>query len=268
MGNSKVRGKDEGEAVSDGRRRHFFILDNAFIDDCGEEIGVYGIAVYALLARHADGNGLAFPGLKRISEKLKISRSTVLRTLKVLEDAGMVKIERGEKNGTVNRYILNDVEDWKKVSQPVGEGCLTDTPPVSVGNPPGVSQTPPGVSHRHPKEDPVEGQPSEGLIEDNRDHLAPAKEIAELIHIFTKAGYKIAFGNTTERAAANRIILAHGMDAARVAAETAVKANKMPYAPKITRPSLLELKWQELRDWYVRANAELRRKAPTVAIIS
>ena len=264
MGNSKARGKDEGETVQDGRRRHFFILDNAFIDQCGEAIGVYGIAVYALLARHADGNGLAFPGLKRIGEKLKISRSTVLRTLKTLEDAGMLKIERGEKSGTVNKYVLNDTADWKLAT----EGYQTDTPPVSVGNPPGVSQTPPPVSHRHPKEDPVEGQPNEGIMIDAREHLASSKEIADIIDVFVKGGYKIAFGNTTEREAANRIILTRGFVAAKIAAETAVQANKVPYAPKITKPSLLEDKWQELRDWYMRAQAEHKRKAPSVAIIS
>ena len=260
MGNSKDTAKDDGKAILvDARRRHFFRMDDEVVDEMGERIGATGIAIYAVLCRHSDGDGKAFPGHARIAKRIGVTRQSVVKFMKILGDCGMLETRR---TGRQNRYILTDKSTWTLSNKHTSE--VNDVDISCQKNNPSV------VNDVDTKGNTEKGNTDEGLIDDVLESPTSAspKEIADIINVFTSAGYKVAFGNTTERDAANRIILTRGFIAAKIAAETAVQANKVPYAPKITKPSLLEDKWQELRDWYMRAQAEHKRKAPSVAIIS
>ena len=61
---------EAADTLRDERKRNFFIVDNAIIDNYGHIIGVYGVAIYNLIARYADSNGNgAFPSYATIAEK-------------------------------------------------------------------------------------------------------------------------------------------------------------------------------------------------------
>jgi hypothetical protein len=99
--------------IRDRRDSSWFWLDKAILDTHGAKIGPYGIAVYALLARHADNKGHAFPSLKAMVRVLGMSRQSVVRTLDVLVNAGLIskgyrKSEQGDHASNI--YTLLHVE--------------------------------------------------------------------------------------------------------------------------------------------------------------
>lgn len=51
------------------------------------------VRLYGVFARHADPEGRAYPGLKRLSELLRCSEDTVRRAKKELTDAGFIRCE-------------------------------------------------------------------------------------------------------------------------------------------------------------------------------
>lgn len=72
-------------------------------------LSVYALAVYNVLAHHADRNRNCFPSIGRIARMLRIGRSTVLRSIRELETAGVVRVtprldDKGHK--TSNYYHL------------------------------------------------------------------------------------------------------------------------------------------------------------------
>ena len=94
--------------IRDRRKPGWFRVDDELIEDFGPTIGVHGIAVYAALCKHANGNEECHPGLRRLCEKLKIGRKKLLDTLALLEHVGLISIEPGDRK-TVNVYTLLDV---------------------------------------------------------------------------------------------------------------------------------------------------------------
>jgi Helix-turn-helix domain len=69
--------------LHDKRRTYHFWVDDALFDVFGPELGPYGIAVYAYLARCAK-NGTAFPSLPTIALKTGMARSAVQCAIKRL----------------------------------------------------------------------------------------------------------------------------------------------------------------------------------------
>lgn len=83
----------EQATLHDARRSYRFWMDDALIDTYGPKIGAYGIALYALLARHAR-QGQCFPSYKHMMRQLNVSRMTIFRTLQTLEKEGLITKER------------------------------------------------------------------------------------------------------------------------------------------------------------------------------
>lgn len=83
--------------------------------------------ILMILADYADEWGTCFPGVDRIAEEAELSKSTVLRRLKALAEAGLVTVERrANERGhrTSNRYVLEievtvTAEQWNEVVQRV-----------------------------------------------------------------------------------------------------------------------------------------------------
>jgi len=106
--------------VRDLRSGHWFWLDNSLIDEYGATIGAYGIAVYAVLARHANRERECWPSLKRIAAMIGCSKTTVLKALKRLETEGLIRkerIESDEGDYSHNRYCLLNVNKKEGVVQ-------------------------------------------------------------------------------------------------------------------------------------------------------
>lgn len=120
------------DTIIDKRRTYRFYLDDVLMDEYASQIGVYGIAVYALLARHAK-NGQSFPSYKHITKTLGIGRATVVRTLAMLEEKGLITIEARKTtagDSDSNLYTILDL------SHHHGGGSSPERPPSSLESTP------------------------------------------------------------------------------------------------------------------------------------
>ena len=99
--------------VSDRRKRGYFTIDNIIIDHYGEILTPYGIAVYACLARFANGNDQAWPSVATIAKRTKMSTRQVNRMINLLEDLKIIRItpryDPETKEHKSNLYTLLDV---------------------------------------------------------------------------------------------------------------------------------------------------------------
>jgi len=77
--------------IRDIKDCRWYWIDKAVIHEYAPKIGAMGIAVYSFLASFADNNQKCFPSQKYIAEKFGCSRSTVSKTLKTLEQHGLIK---------------------------------------------------------------------------------------------------------------------------------------------------------------------------------
>lgn len=84
---------------------NWFRVPNILIDQYGKALGTSGIAVYCVLARYANNvTRKAFPSHGQIANRLGISRRTVIRKLKKLEEIGLIQtIGRKSKHSV---YLL------------------------------------------------------------------------------------------------------------------------------------------------------------------
>src|SRR5262245_35304023 len=105
------------DRVRDRQRhlRHTFWIDDRVVDDFVPVMrrypfGASALAIYAALARRADGGGVCWPSLALIAAESGTSRSTVKRALRLLELLGLVEIatclDQGTRRQTSNRYTL------------------------------------------------------------------------------------------------------------------------------------------------------------------
>ncbi len=106
---------DGGDRLIDARNRRFFWLDNEVVDEFIETVPkkrrADALAVYSVLARHADREGVAWPGLGYIGSKVGRSRPTVISSIDELVDAKLVeRIPRSDGQGRKlsNSYRLLD----------------------------------------------------------------------------------------------------------------------------------------------------------------
>lgn len=139
------------DEVNDKRPRRWFWIDNHVLDAHMPTIGVHGLALYVLLARYANHDGQAFPGLRTLALHLGISRMTVLKYLDILEIAGLIRRDRRpSKQGDAdsNLYTLLAIPHdtaWggptsgprgqsigPQVVQPVDHGGPTSGPEVDL----------------------------------------------------------------------------------------------------------------------------------------
>jgi hypothetical protein len=93
-------------------RPHTYRVDNIIVDEYGEKIGAIGIAIYNVLARHADRQtGICYPCIGTIAKKLRLGRTTVKKYLRILLNHCLIAIaprmsEAGDP--TSNSYMLLD----------------------------------------------------------------------------------------------------------------------------------------------------------------
>ena len=132
------------ESLTDKRRTYTFYVDDAVLDVFGPSIGAYGIAVYALLARHAKYKQ-AFPSYKLMQKKLGIGRMTVVRTLAMLEKAGLITIETRKSHVgdyDTKLYTLCDLSSFRG-------GGTCEVLPGTPGIPPDTCEVPGVVPVRY-----------------------------------------------------------------------------------------------------------------------
>ena len=132
------------------RTAGFYQIDNSLIDEYGPKIGVYGVAVYNVLAKYANGDGGdIFPAYQTIANHLGISRQKVMQTIRQLCDLGLIsKQSRMRKAGgqTSNVYQLRSTQH---------------VPPSTQHVPHGVHDVDQGGTQHVPDQYPIEQDPQE-----------------------------------------------------------------------------------------------------------
>lgn len=93
------------------------------------------------LAGYTDRNGACWPGLPELCEITKLSRSSVIRHIQVLEDVGILSVTRA--TGRVNRYRFPFASPLEVVPNPSTTSVTGDTGsnplPVSESAPTSVT---------------------------------------------------------------------------------------------------------------------------------
>lgn len=120
--------------IRDRRQSGFFTIDNEIIDLFGDHyqgVGQFGLLVYMVLCRHArNETGECRVLQETIAQKGRISRTSVVRGLKELEDTGLVGVERNRKKVSV--YTLLPVHKVApkpvKNDVPIGHQIQIDVP--------------------------------------------------------------------------------------------------------------------------------------------
>ncbi len=110
--------------LRDGRDRGWFHIDNVLLDDHGATIGAIGVAVYAVLARHADRAGVCFPSYARVAALLGLSRPTVIAAMRKLGEAGLIEIQTVKPPGRRphNVYTLVDLVHRSRIHTGQADG--------------------------------------------------------------------------------------------------------------------------------------------------
>jgi len=95
--------------IRDRRRRSWFSADNEVLDDYGPQLGIYGFGVYCALCRYSySETEEAEVSVRTMAKKLRMGHAKKLETLSALEDAGLIAIERGDREHS-NVYTLLEV---------------------------------------------------------------------------------------------------------------------------------------------------------------
>lgn len=139
--------------VRDMRQKEIFRVNDVFVDVYAEIVGLAASMAYVTLCRHANVGQESWPSMDRIAERLGVSKSTVIRSIRKLEDHGLVGVVRGKSvNGrqAVNVYVLLDRSVWSKNPRRVSPqypapGVKPDVHRVSS---PGVTTVPEGYTRK------------------------------------------------------------------------------------------------------------------------
>lgn len=144
----------------------FFKVPNELLSH-GKALGPCGIAVYCVLACHANADGWAWPSYDTIAREANLSRRKAVEMVAVLERLGFLKTDRSHGRKT-NRYILNSAPH-----APLGAANGAPGAPFGANGAPGAPHqcTPCTVNGAPgaPEQDPLEQDPR------NKTNSAPAE---------------------------------------------------------------------------------------------
>ena len=97
--------------IRDQRQPGWWWAENELIDTWASTLGPYGLAVYAVLARHVDNASQQCRlSYGRIAELLNISRRQVIREVQRLEEYGLIQIvRRAWRSNTIQLVSLKEL---------------------------------------------------------------------------------------------------------------------------------------------------------------
>lgn len=94
--------------IREAKKSSFYvkITKNMFLNDYHRLSPTLRV-VYITLKLYASQNGVCYPSYALLGRTAGLSKSTIKRSLKLLEDKGWIRIEkRYQKNGKTNVYFL------------------------------------------------------------------------------------------------------------------------------------------------------------------
>jgi len=137
---------EERIEIRDIRDPGWFYIDNEIIDKYGAELGVYGIAVYTILARHAHHSSQrAWPSVSTMAERLGTARRKIIEAIEKLEELNLIKVERSR--GRSNIYTLLKVKTSSAPELVDVQKCTTSSAPELPSSAPELPPVPPRNSN-------------------------------------------------------------------------------------------------------------------------
>jgi predicted transcriptional regulator len=93
---------------------HHLVIEHYLTD-----IGAYGLAVFVVISHHANAKGKAWPSVRRMAGRLKISERTVNRMIGRLAKAGLIHVKREalKGGGCRNIYTILPLSDYEAFSK-------------------------------------------------------------------------------------------------------------------------------------------------------
>lgn len=248
--------------IRDLRQKEQFILDDAFLNGYARLVGIYAVGVYCSFCRHANKEQTSWPAIETIAEELAISRDSVIRAIKKLEEFGVVvKIRVGKMAN--NRYVLTNKKTWKLKSE-VADSDISSSPQQLHESLTATSNSKEEASKDTQvrtsvagatRDDEIRSPEDDGRIYKNRASLIDSSlDMWKHINPTWHNWYK---DNKTERVAIDRLLTEEGYGWLTQVVPALEKTNAMPYFPSITKPSQLYSKRAELKNAYLRKQAEL-----------
>jgi len=102
---------DDNISVEDRRENYFRVSNSIF--NC--DLSAYEISVYCVLCRFANNtNTESFPGLKKISKMVNVSKPTIIKAINGLVKKGII-LKKSGYTGKSNRYFLISLNIKKDV---------------------------------------------------------------------------------------------------------------------------------------------------------
>lgn len=113
------------------RVKEKFIVDDAYMNGYAKICGPMATCVYLSLCRHAGQTQESFPSLVRMADQLGVHRTTIIRSIKILERHRIIRVfsvksVRGDYASNI--YVLLDKQHWSKtpVENPRGVVAQSD----------------------------------------------------------------------------------------------------------------------------------------------
>ena len=143
-----------------GRQVEIEIERNGVVEKEQAEVTIQAVMVYLGLAWHMNRKtGRCFPSFTTLARELKIGKSSVSRSVKILSKMGAISItqQKTEYGFSINHYDLIDIQP--EVGTTIESPVPVITAPVPVVSIPGTENTPtpvPTAYHNHPNIKPKE----------------------------------------------------------------------------------------------------------------
>lgn len=234
--------KDKVE-ISSNDKRHFTTIPNYIIrSGCRPN----EVAVLAVIASFAWAGSKCTASVKTIAKYAGVKRNTVCDAIQEWEKRGQITVERTNKCSkiTTNFDFTTNVAPWassihEDTAKNESSSIPLDTPAVSTGILPAVST---GIH----KEDTIKKTNKEDST-NTENKIKKINEVAEIINVFKLAvNPMIPFNNITENTAAKEIIAQFGFERSIFLAKFAASIQGKDYAPTITTPYQLKIKYGAL----------------------
>ena len=240
--------------IRDRRDKGWFYMDNDYLNGYAKIFGAIGTAIYVSLCRHANSKTQqCFPSYKKIGEELSLSEKTVKKYIGKFKEYNLISVFQEKKSdGTyrANTYTLLDKSVWK--SKPKVTKVPTELGGTKFQH--GGELNSKTVGNEIPnKETNTNKTNVNKIVSTDKEKI----NTGEFINLFKEVNpsYKQLFNRTTEHKAMNRMIAEHSAEQMRKVIKSLVKSNAMPYAPSITSPYELEMKFGKLKAfWQKEAN--------------
>lgn len=117
--------------VIDRRNKHYFVVDDIYLNGYAKHLGPIVTVVYLSLCRHVDKDQAAFPSQEKMAEELGIGRRSVENSISILKRWNLVDVERDRSANhgwARNSYLLLDKSVWKELPPALTAGARPPAP--------------------------------------------------------------------------------------------------------------------------------------------